>query len=132
MKLEEAQPLLKGDGHPERCISRSALDAMNVQWTSHRPPGVLPPEFRGVPFLPVQLIGERGRIERLEFYDGCQGFTYFPSKEIRDCLTRELSSWRLDPGDGCPKVLYGRSASLEIVPTQEGISGSVTEGSCGA
>jgi hypothetical protein len=77
------------------------------------------------------MVAPHGRVERLEFYDQCQGITYYPDKETYECLMREVSAWRYQPDGGCPRTYYNDD-SIELTMPRGDQPSVVSSGGCGA
>ncbi len=82
--------------------------------------------------LPIELVAKTGHVERLEFYNQCEGITFHPDEETYACIMREVATWQFQPdGLGCPRVYYNDASIALSFPEGDRVS-VLVDGGCGA
>src|SRR5262245_49975153 len=77
----QSRPRLSARGNPAHCLTPIAVGRMRVdRGTGERPYSPSGEWLRGRE-LPIELVAKTGHVERLEFYNQCEGITFHPDDE---------------------------------------------------
>ena len=128
----EARPRLSARGNPTACLTPGAVNRMSVDRGTAEGTFIPSREWLRGRRLPVELVAKSGSVERLEFYEQCEGITFLPDKETYACLMREVAGWRYQPdGLGCPRRYY-YDANIAFTLPEGNRPSTLVDGSCGA
>ncbi len=126
------RPRVSARGNPASCLTPGALDRMTIDRGTAQGKFFPSREWLSGRHLPITLVAKSGRVERLEFYNQCEGIAFHPDKETYACLMRELAEWEYQPdGIGCPRVYY-LDADIALTLPEGHRPSTLVDGGCGA